>query len=95
MAENISRFYLKDGQEISLNSKIFSAVQNNTIPFEKRITKAGDRLDYIAYEFYQNAQLWWIIAAASGIGWWLQVSDGIVLKIPLDLEDIKNLKENN
>lgn len=95
MAENISRFYLKDGQEISLNSKIFSAVQNNTIPFEKRITKAGDRLDHIAYEVYRDAKLWWIIAAASGIGWWLQVTDGIVLKIPLDLEDIKNLKENN
>ena len=95
MAEEISRFYIKDGQEISLNSKIFSAVQNKSIPFKKKITKVGDRLDHIAYEAYGNAKLWWIIAAASGIGWWLQVSDGIVLKIPLDLEDIKNLKENN
>ena len=95
MAENISRFYLKDGQEVSLNSKIFSAVQNKTIAFEKRITTAGDRLDHIAYEAYGNAKLWWIIAAASGIGWWLQVTEGVVLKIPLDLEDIKNLKENN
>ena len=31
-------------------------------------TTTLDRLDKIAYDFYQDATLWWVIAAANGIG---------------------------
>jgi hypothetical protein len=29
--------------------------------------KRGDRLDLLAYEFYQDVSLWWILAAANPI----------------------------
>lgn len=29
------------------------------------ITEAGDRLDLLAYEFYKDISLWWVLAAAN------------------------------
>jgi len=31
-------------------------------------TTSIDRLDRIAYDFYQDATLWWVIAAANNLG---------------------------
>ena len=31
------------------------------------ITERGDRLDLLAYEFYQDVSLWWVLAAANPI----------------------------
>lgn len=95
MATNINRYYLKDGQQISLSPVIYNAVKNKKIPYKKVVTKSGDRLDHFAYQQYEDANLWWVIASASGIGWWLQVSEGTVLFIPERIEDIINLKEKS
>ena len=88
----ISRFYIRDGQELSMSPLIYNAVQNSTISYRKLITKSGDRLDRIAFDEYDNAYYWWIIASASGIGWWLQMPEDIVLFIPTSLDEISNLK---
>jgi hypothetical protein len=40
------------------------------------------RLDVLAGIEYGDSSLWWIIAAASNIGWGLQVPPGILIKIP-------------
>lgn len=82
------------GVSLSISNEIYRAVQNSAISFKVKTTTAGDRLDHIAFKEYKNAQYWWIIAAASGIGWWLQVPEGIVLNIPTDLDQIENLSEN-
>lgn len=31
-------------------------------------TTTPDRLDKLAYIFYENATMWWVIAAANGLG---------------------------
>ncbi len=49
------------------------------------ITKESQRLDHIAHEYYGDGSLWWVIAAASGIGWWLQVPPGTRLIVPSDV----------
>ena len=81
------------GTSKNINSNIYKGVQNGTIIHRLHITKKGDRLDRIAFNEYKDAKLWWIIAAASGIGWWLQVTEGIELKIPTDLSQIERLSE--
>jgi len=63
-------------------SKIRSAVNNLAIPYTTYILKEGERLDQIAGAIYGDASMWWAIAAASGIGWGLQVPPGTLLKIP-------------
>jgi len=67
---------------------IYTAVNNGSISVTSRQIKEGERLDTIAGSVYGEAGLWWIIAAASGIGWGLQVPPGVVIKIPKDLAQV-------
>ena len=50
-------------------------------------TDEGDRFDILAQTYYGDSNLWWIIAAASGIGWGLQCPPGTVIRIPTNASD--------
>ena len=69
---------------------INKAVNGGTLSFKTHVTRSDERLDIIAGRFYGHAGYWWVIAAASGIGWGLQVPPGIMLKIP-DLGGVTGL----
>jgi hypothetical protein len=71
-----------------LCSQIYYACENEEIQYRKYIFKKNDRLDHLAARFYNNGLDWWIIAAASGISWWLQINENAVLRIP-DQNQIK------
>jgi hypothetical protein len=46
-------------------------------------SRAGDRLDLLASEFYNDVRLWWIIAEANNLGKGsFNVAPGIQLRIP-------------
>lgn len=46
-------------------------------------TTSAERLDNLAYRFYQDVSLWWIIAAANGLGKGsLMVPSNTALRIP-------------
>ena len=87
----LNRYVVKDGFEVSVNSAIYRAVEEGSINFETRTTSEGDRLDLISFEVYKTAEYWWVIAAASGIGWWLQVPGGVEIKIPLSIDQIEDV----
>ena len=70
---------------------IYKASESNQITQMSRVLKEGDRLDIIAGKIYKNSTYWWIIAAASGIGWGLQVPPGTIIRIPTNLEQIRIL----
>lgn len=62
------------------------------------ITTGGDRYDMLAYQFYKDASLWWIIATANNyIRYNLSPKPGIQLRIPHDkdkvLADFNKLNE--
>ena len=65
-----------------------SAVRSGQVDVKTYTMKEGDRLDIIAHREYGDARLWWIIAAASDIGWWMQLPAGTFLRIPTDLTKI-------
>ena len=48
----------------------------------------SERLDVIAGQQYQDASLWWVIAAASNIGWGLQVPAGTKISIPTNISEV-------
>lgn len=55
------------------------------------ITTAGDRLDLLAFDFYQDPSLWWVIASANALpGDSIFVPVGIQLRIPTDLQTVLN-----
>ncbi len=50
---------------------------------------AGEqRLDVLSGQFYGTSEFWWVIAAASGIGWGLQVPPGTLLRVPKDISRV-------
>jgi hypothetical protein len=54
------------------------------------VTRGRDRLDTIAGEVYGDGRYWWVLAAASAVGWGLQVPPGTIINVP-DLTTISAL----
>ena len=52
-------------------------------------TETGDRLDSLAYQYYKDASLWWIIASANNIhNAPFGLTDGTILRIPQNYIEI-------
>lgn len=85
---------LINGKILSTNStirRIHEAVKSGNLRTTNYVISEGDRLDVIAGRYYGDGRLWWVIAAASNIGWWLQVPPGTRIVIPNDLSQIQGL----
>jgi nucleoid-associated protein YgaU len=55
------------------------------------VTQAGDRLDTLANQFYENSSLWWIIASANNVhDAPFALPDGTELRIPMNYVSIMN-----
>ena len=67
------------------STKINKAVNNGLLTCEIYTLKEGERIDQIAFRYYGDASYWWVIAAASGIGWSLQIPPGTILRVPSNL----------
>ena len=57
-------------------------IRSNSIAYSTKLLSGRERLDTIAGEAYGDGRLWWIIAAASDIGWGLQPPPGTIILIP-------------
>jgi nucleoid-associated protein YgaU len=57
------------------------------------ITTVGDRLDNLAFSYYRDATLWWVIAAANNNATKgaLYPEPGTQLRIPTDINNVLNL----
>ena len=54
-------------------------------------TETGDRLDTLAYQYYNDSNLWWIIAAANNLhNAPFGLKDGTILRIPQNFIEINN-----
>ena len=80
---------LEDGRNV-YKSKIYPKIplKNDDIYV---VTQTGDRLDTLAYQFYGNQSLWWIITSANNIhDAVFAVDDGTILRMPKDATTIIN-----
>ena len=60
------------------------------------MTEMGDRLDTLAFQYYQDPTLWWIIASANNIhDAPLGFPEATVLRIPLNYIEIVSDFTNN
>ena len=62
-------------------------LDNGSIRYKEIILKEGMRLDILAGIEYGDGRLFWIIAAASGIGYATAALPGTVIKVP-NLNDV-------
>ena len=69
-------------------TKIREAIKRGDITATTVILKEGERLDHLAARYYDDAQYWWVLAAASNIGWCLQVPPGTVIRVPVNLGSV-------
>ena len=54
-------------------------------------SETGDRLDTLAYQYYDDSSLWWIIASANNIhNAPFCLKDGTILRIPQNFIEINN-----
>lgn len=67
-------------------TRLRSAIKSGSVPIRTVLTLTGvDRLDTLAGQIYGNSRYWWVLAAASDIGWGLQLPPGTLIYVP-DLE---------
>lgn len=72
----------------SVANLLYTNVKNKNIVTFSYVLAEGERLDHIAGKYLGNGDLWWVIAACSGIGWMMQVPPGTRLFIPRDLNQV-------
>jgi hypothetical protein len=69
---------------------IRTAVSSGLISVSETVLHGNERLDTLAGELYGDSRYWWVLAAASNIGWALQVPAGTVISVPR-LSDVLDL----
>lgn len=83
---------ISGGQQLATSTSISSLrqrIKSGQIAVVNRVVLSGrERLDTLAGIYYGDAKYWWVIAAASGIGWGLQVPAGTVINI-INLKDVE------
>ncbi len=85
---------IRGGKILKTNESVVrvrQAALANQLLMQVRVLQEGERLDIIAGEVYGDGRLWWIIAAASGIGWFLQVPPGTRINVPVSMDQIARL----
>ena len=70
------------------STRIYNGVVNGAIPYSTSVIKESIRLDHVAASVYGSSDMWWVIAAASGIGWGLQLGPGTILRIPKSISQV-------
>jgi hypothetical protein len=61
---------------------IQAAIRSGQLSVRSFVVRGRERLDTIAGVQYEDGRLWWILAAASNIGWGMQVPPGTVINVP-------------
>lgn len=82
---------IRNGSTLQTNAsikRVREAIGRGLIVYNERPMQDGERLDTIAYEIFGDGGLWWVIAAMSNIGWWLQVPPGTMIRTPVDVQQI-------
>lgn len=69
---------------------IRKAIKDGRLPTKQTIVRGSERLDTLAGVLYGDARYWWILAAASDIGWGMQVPVGTIINVP-DLATVTKL----
>ena len=67
--------------------QVREGISSGRIKTQRLILQEGERLDQLAGDLYDDSSLWWVLAAASGIGWGLQVPPGTMIVVP-DIVDV-------
>jgi len=77
-----------------ISRQIIEGIANGSIKYSESYLQQGERLDVLAGQAYGDGRLYWVICAASGIGFASQVPPGTIIKTP-NLPDAIRYISNN
>jgi hypothetical protein len=69
---------------------IRAAIKAKKLPCSTIVLRGAERLDTLSGVIYGDAKYYWVLAAASDIGWGMQIPAGTIIKIP-DLGSVAQL----
>lgn len=67
-----------------------TAEEISTLDYEKHVWKVGDRFSKLAYKYYGDVEMWWIIAMFNKAPTEAHVKAGNLIYIPLPLNAVKD-----
>ena len=82
---------------------VYTTTYYPTIPIEDNdqfiLSKDGDRLDSLAFRYFGDTNLWWIISKANGIKGGIGIEAGTLFRIPSNgskiISDYKRINTTN
>tara|TARA_B110000046_G_C12729213_1_gene287835 strand:- start:107 stop:397 length:291 start_codon:yes stop_codon:yes gene_type:complete len=91
----VSRYKNNETKKLNDGRTVYRSRIYPEIPLSDNDTyvasETGDRLDTLAYQYYENSSLWWIIASANNIhNAPFGLKDGTILRIPQNYIEIVN-----
>jgi len=91
----VSRYKNNETKKLNDGRTVYRSRIYPEIPLSDNDTyvasETGDRLDTLAYQYYENSSLWWIIASANNIhNAPFGLKDGTILRIPQNYIQIVN-----
>jgi hypothetical protein len=73
-------------------NRVYTTTYYPTIPIENSdqfiSAKQGTRIDNLAFQYYNDTSLWWIIAKANGIKGRVILTTGDLIRIPSNVSGI-------
>lgn len=82
------------GTQLGVSTAVMTlrtAIKNGTLPvINQLIITENTRLDTLAGDVYGEGRYWWVLAAASDIGWGMQIPPGTVINV-IDLDKLTAL----
>ncbi len=85
--EKIPQKKTEDGKRV-VRSTIYPPIPRKESDIYIRTT-IGDRVELIAYQFYGDVNMWWLIAEANAVGKGsFALEPGTLLRVPQDYQDI-------
>ena len=94
-----SRYENNDSKKLNDGRNVYRSRIHPEIPLRDDdiyvASETGDRLDTLAYKYYKDTSLWWIIASANNIhNAPFGLKDGTILRIPQNyIEILVNFSE--
>jgi hypothetical protein len=85
--ESIPQKKTEDGKRV-VRSTIYPPIPRKESDIYIRTT-IGDRVELIAYQFYGDVNMWWLIAEANAVGKGsFALEPGTLLRVPQDYQDV-------
>lgn len=58
------------------------AIKDGRLQTKTTVLRGAERLDTMAGSIYGDARYWWVLAAASDVGWGMQLPAGTIIRVP-------------